>query len=220
MAVGTGAAVKTWHLPKELLANASPFFAAALEGLFVEPTFKRIALPEESPDAFALFVRWLYVGEISGTIFLSRVQISQADVSDTSSSTEIDAAEVTAVQMYLQACSLGDKLGCLVFLVLALLKLIKRHDTEVIEAETIHYVYEHFAQGSKVRLFTVDQFRYDFQDRECWKATPTTPIILAVRSVKDFAPDVLEVILEDNRVNVRRPQAHTGRYMEVLTGTK
>ena len=123
MVVGTGSAIKTWHLPKELLVNASPFFTAALDGPFSEATSRKVTLPEDEPDAFALFVRWLYVGKIGCMPVATQVGLNKTYY----------AVSKTLVQ----ACIFGDKLGCLTFQDLAMLELIKHHTEGLMRAEVI-----------------------------------------------------------------------------------
>ena len=121
MTVGTAASTKKWHLPKELLTNSSPFFAAALDGSFAEATSKVVHLPKDSTDAFALFIRWLYVGEIAAT--------------ECSASHDHDHDHLciaATFQTLVQAWMLGDKLGCPIFKDLAMLDLIKILDLGVI----------------------------------------------------------------------------------------
>ena len=206
MTVGTGAASKTWHLPKELLVKTSAFFDTALNGGFAEATSKTITLPEESPDAFALFVQWLYVGEF----------ISCTSVWSESEETMLNE-NLVITEGFLQACSLGDKLDCPVFLDLAVLELIKRHSIEGMRVETILFVYEHFGPWSKLRLFAIDQFRQDLQQKSL--EDDAASFVSAARSAEDFGLDFLKASLEVDGADVINPQENTKRYMEVLTGT-
>ena len=139
MVVGTGCATKTWHLPRKLLFNASPFFAAALNGSLSEATPRKVILPEAGPDGFALFVRWLHVGKIGCT--------SVAPEDDWLDRTNASSKALV------QACILGDKLSCLIFRDLAMLELIGHQSKEIMGEEEIRYVFDHSAQGSKLRQF-------------------------------------------------------------------
>ena len=111
MVVGTEDVSKTWHLPKELLVKASPFFAAALNGSFAEATSRVVNLPEDDTDAFALFVRWLYVGEIRGKLFRSEDESSGDELLGPRSATSDYDAISASTQVYVQAVILRDKLG-------------------------------------------------------------------------------------------------------------
>ncbi|KAK4612087.1 hypothetical protein CLAFUW4_12950 [Fulvia fulva] len=50
---------------KELLAGASPFFAAALNGTFAEGLEQVVRLPEEKPETWEWFLQWLYTGTLT-----------------------------------------------------------------------------------------------------------------------------------------------------------
>ena len=202
MVVGTGCATKTWHLPRKLLVNASPFFAAALNGTFPEATSRKIFLPEVGPDSFAFFVRWLHVGEIGC--------ISVAPEDDWVDRT------IAVSKTLVQLCVLGDRLGCLVFQDLGMLELIKFHSNKVIVEEAIRYVFDHSAQGSKLRQFVIDQFRWDFQ--EGFLSDYACAYFSISRFAKDFGPVLLEASLRADGVAID-PQKQKGIYMEVLTAT-
>lgn len=203
--VGTGAASKTWYLHKELLVNASPFFAAAFNRSPAEATLKTIYFPEDSPDVFAYLIQWLYVGKISGRLFEIRADFSVDE-------------KLAITGTFLQICRLGNKLGCLAFLDLAVFGLINLHHFEVIGSETIRYIFDHFAPKSKLRRFAIDQFRYDLQEEQY--GGDTAHFISVVTSAEDFGREFLQTSLEANGGRAVKPQSHTGRYLEVSTGTK
>lgn len=50
----------TWRIHENLLSGASDFFKSAFNSGFKEALEDRLALPEDDPQAFELFVRWLY----------------------------------------------------------------------------------------------------------------------------------------------------------------
>ena len=215
MVVGKGAVTTTWHLPKELLVNASPFFAAALNGSFSEAKSRRITLPEDSPYGFALFVRWLYVGRISGDIFGREGEAFKSDVLGTPGNTSDDDADLPVAQMHLQACILGDKLGCLSFRDLAVLELIEYHSQRAIREEEIRYVFDHSAQGSKLRQYMIDQLRWDLQEGHL--SDYTCEFLSDARFAEDFGPVFLETSLKADGAAIN-PERQQERYLEVLTG--
>ena len=210
--VGPEGDTKTWHLPKKLLVNASPFFAAALNGSFSEATSRRVPLPEDDPHGFALFVRWLYVGHISGDILSCESEDDKSDIlGDSASTSDYD----TVAQMFLQACSLGEKHNCLQFRDCAVGELIHLWATVSIGAEAIPYVFGHFAPGSKIRLLAIDQFRFDLHNGE-FKGRKES-FLSAAESAVDFALDYLASNMEHD--GAPNPQSQKERYMEVLTDT-
>ena len=217
--VGTGSHAKRWYLPKELLGNASPFFAAALNGSFAEAAFRLVDLPEDNADAFALFIRWLYVGEISVQRFRFEDQDSETKLSAAESSTRnVTDAFANDTEVYLRACILGDKLGCPIFQDLAMLKLIERHMAEVMSVGTMRVVFEQSAPGSKLRRFAIDQFRVDIQGG-CYCGDGATFGSVA-KDIQDIGLDFLEACMETGHGEVMNPTADLQRYLEVLTFTK
>ena len=156
-----------------------------------------IALPEDSPDAFSLFVRWLYVGKIGW--FTTKVDpLGQWAVSK------------TLVQAYI----LGDKMGCLIFRDVAMLNLIEHHSQITMREEEIRYVFDHSAQGSKLRRFTIDQLRYDLQEA-CY-GPDARDFFSDARFAEDFGPIFLKRSLEANGAAAIDPSMQQERYLEVL----
>lgn len=212
--VGEGA-TKTWHLPRELLIKASPFFAAALNGSFTEAISKSVNLPEDDTSAFALFVRWLYVGEISGKLFGSKDQSPILGVS--SSRNGAKASLDASTKIYLQACILGDKLGCPIFHDLAMIEVLRCHHAEAITPETIRVVFENSAAGSKLRQFAIDELRLDISQSLCHNAGSYVSV---AEIVEGFGLDFLKASLEMGGGKPINPRMHRRRYMQVLTVTE
>ena len=214
MVVGPPGNTKTWHLPKKLLVNASPFFAAALDGSFAEATSKVINLPEDNTDAFTLFIRWLFVGNISGELFSHKDKLTGDEILGTYDA-GIDDSVLTIVLVYLQACILGDKLGCSEFQDLAMLEIIDTHSHANLYAETIRVIYEQSGLGSKIRRFAIDMFRYDLQEGLIPKDTAT--FVSTSKIAEEFGLDFLKACLEEDFGKVIEPRYHKRLYMEVLT---
>ena len=215
MIVGPAGNTKTWNLPKKLLVNASPFFAAALNGLFAEATSKVINLPEDNTDAFALFIRWLFVGKISGDFINSMDDLTGHELLGTFDGSIDDLLDATITLVYLQSCILGDKLGCSVFQDLATLELIDRHNKNLVCAEAIRVLYEQSGLESKLRRLAIDMFLFDLQNGHLPKDTAS--LGSAAISAEDFALDCLKTCVEDEFYETILPYQHKGLYMEVLT---
>ena len=200
MVVGPTGNTKTWHLPKKLLVNASPFFAVALNRSFTEATTKVIELPEDNTDAFALFIQWLFVGEISGDKILQTYDINYG------------LLKAKATLIYLQAWTLGDKLGCPIFLDLVMLELIQQYHG--LASESILFIYEHSGPGSKLRRFAIDSFRYDLQRGYLSKDTAT--FVSTSKIAEAFGLEFLKACIEEDDWEALKPQNHKERYLEVL----
>jgi len=54
--------------PSRLLTAYSPFFAAALNGRFLEATERVVRLPEEKPETFEWFLQWVTTGTLMTAI--------------------------------------------------------------------------------------------------------------------------------------------------------
>lgn len=221
MVVGTGLASQTWQLPKELLVNASPFFAAALNGAFAEATSKTINLPEDDTDAFALFVRWLYFGEISGR--LSDFEMEGDGIFGTWTSTSDDSILKVSSKIYLQACILGDKLGCPLFQDLATLELMMCYDVDryqwngAMRADTIVIIFSHFPPGSKLRQFAIDQLRFDVKNKNENAIEDAADFVSIAKAAEDFGLDFVKTCVAAHGRDEIDPNLQRGLYMEVLT---
>lgn len=55
----------TWRLHENLLSSSSDFFRSAFNSGFKETFDDQLTLPEDDPQAFELFVRWLYTRAMS-----------------------------------------------------------------------------------------------------------------------------------------------------------
>ena len=214
MVVGPTGNTKTWHLPKNLLVNASPFFAAALNGSFAEATSKVVNLPKDNTDAFTLFIRWLFVGNISGELLNYEDEITGDEILGTYDAGSDFPLRMTIILVYLQACILGDKLGCSEFQDLAMLELIDNHSNRFLMPETIRVIYEQSGLGSKLRRFAIDMFRYELQA----EVLPDTATFVSTSKIaEEFGLDFLKACLKEGCGVALKPQDHRGLYMEVLT---
>jgi len=126
---------KTWELPTGLLTHCSPFFATALAVTHPVPKPQPIELPNVDYRAFELFVRWLYLGEITGPSW-------------------------TASEPYVHAVVLGVKLECPIFKELAMIQLMDMHGHQAIDAATMDTLFTVSAEGSNLRLCAIDQFMF------------------------------------------------------------
>ena len=216
MVVGPSGNTKTWHLPKNLLVNASPFFAAALNGSFAEATSKVITLPEDNTDAFTLFIRWLFVGNISGELFNHKDKLTGDEILGTcDAGINSPLFSTTIISVYLQACILGDKLGCPEFQDLAMLEVIDNHEHTCLPPETIRVIYEQSGPDSKLRRFAIDMFRYELQGHVLPERTAT--FVSTSKIAKEFGLDFLNACLDEDDGEAIKPQDYKGLYLEGLT---
>ena len=93
-----------------------------------------------------------------------------------------------------------------------MLKLIRHYSGDPIREEEILYVFDHSAQGSKLRQLMIDQFRWDLQGG--WFSNSS----LDDRFTEDFGPVFLEASVKADGPAID-PQRQKVRYLEVLTDT-
>lgn len=65
MTVHVGWPQTTWRIHENLLSASSDFFKAAFHSGFREAIEDQLSLPADDPQAFELFVRWLYARALS-----------------------------------------------------------------------------------------------------------------------------------------------------------
>lgn len=64
--IEVGPEKKVFHVYKDVLTSASPYFKAAFEGEFREATEKRIYVEDISTSTFEAFMDWLYFRQLPG----------------------------------------------------------------------------------------------------------------------------------------------------------
>lgn len=89
-----GPSQTVWRLHENLLSGTSDFFRAAFNSGFKESLEDRLLLPEDDPQAFELFVRWLYARALQGLTgapeMNAELQLFGSSTSSTSSSSRRD----------------------------------------------------------------------------------------------------------------------------------
>lgn len=180
---------KTWELPRALLAHCSSFFATALDGTPLPRIPKPIKLPDDDHRAFELFVKWLYLGEITGPSWCD-------------------------AEPWVYAWALGGKFGCPIFKYLALIQLIEMHVHFLIKPHTMKAVYNASSVGSKLREWAIEQFIFEItksnidNDREDWMSL--------VGSCPEFAPEGIRGFIGTDFDDVRNPFHHGEDFLELL----
>lgn len=67
MTVLVGPSEVQWRLHENLLSGISDFFRSAFNSGFKESLEDRLAMPEDDPHSFELFIRWLYIRTLTPT---------------------------------------------------------------------------------------------------------------------------------------------------------
>ena len=127
-------------IQKDLLTTHSLFFHRALLGDFREAHANIVAMPEDDPDAFGSFVRWMYTGEYEQQTCPTVIKSAKAWI-------------------------LGDKLGATAFKNSIIQHLIDGCKNQWIEPRDLRYVYAHTAAGSKLQLYFAHQAAFEFQQQ-------------------------------------------------------
>jgi hypothetical protein len=140
----------SWYLPQSLLSSRSPFLRAACTRDFKERSENRIALPDEEPVIFALFVEWLYYGEYTVPVLKFH-----------------DTNWTAAVNYHARCYVLGDKLLSTGFKNAAMSRLYNLYSRNSlfpspVTTQDARYVWDNTAVGSKLRQFYLDYFAQHF----------------------------------------------------------
>ncbi|KAL8745537.1 MAG: hypothetical protein Q9190_002328 [Brigantiaea leucoxantha] len=143
--VGAGSHIKQWQIPKSLLTKHSSYFAAALEGPFKETNASGVTLDHDDPEAFRIFVRWLYSGEWRDYL---RLPILFGE----NKFNAIDAAN---------AWVLGEKIQAKRFQDVVMLSLLSHFRYYSMNSDIVLFIYMHAAPGSRLRLFAIHKL--------CWQ---------------------------------------------------
>lgn len=87
----------TWRLHENLLSSTSDFFRSAFNSGFRESIEDRLSLPEDDPQAFELFVRWMYARALAQPSIASLAPSPDGTASSsTASTTTTTAASASA----------------------------------------------------------------------------------------------------------------------------
>ncbi|KAI4285446.1 MAG: hypothetical protein L6R38_000610 [Xanthoria sp. 2 TBL-2021] len=133
--VGADDKAVTWSLPKGLLTHVSPFFEAALNRPWLESKTESLNLPEDDPEAFRFFLRWLFAWILS----------KPGDYPKTVSR---DATSY----VYLRAWVLGDKLNCPRFQDFAYVHLRR---AQPMVTDLMSEIHRKTPEGSKLRQWMI-----------------------------------------------------------------
>lgn len=164
---------KEYHLRKALEHN-TPFFAAALQpDGFKESITKDVFLVDAPPDAFDIFARWLYVGELG----------------------QIELNSDAGLALYLKVYFLADKFLDTKLMDVTIEAVKVWAQNRLIPAHSFAYVYENLPEGSRMRKEVVRAIAKDiekfpfpglfYEVKDYWR-----DILAEARRNIDFAMDL------------------------------
>ncbi|KAL8868402.1 MAG: hypothetical protein Q9198_008190 [Flavoplaca austrocitrina] len=192
--VGSGEDAESWIIHKRLLAHHSPFFAAAFNGNFAESATNTVSLVEDDPDAFELFVQWLYSGQLASNVNYA----------------------YHLPNVFCLAWALGDKLQCSVFQDRAMLQLLAYHQNAWLVEDTMRLIYNVSPSGSLLRSFVVDMVCYDQKVEQALDIG-----VDGIMAVEDFNRDLLKRLVKfDSTEGRENPCKEGSRYLKVLNFEK
>ncbi|KAL8715991.1 MAG: hypothetical protein Q9220_000658 [cf. Caloplaca sp. 1 TL-2023] len=203
--VGNGEERESWTVHTKLLTHASSFFASAFNGSFSEAATKSIELPEDDPDAFRLFVQWLYTGK-----FVMREMYEDQYIGE---KFEFDGIPLFACNVW----HLGDKLGCPIFKDFATIRLISCYSERWLTPDHAGKIYQVSPPGSLIRQLAVDQTLWDFRyNSEDWmEDVQPSDWAASIIQLDDFNRDILERMMTCGDY-LDDPCKSGSRYLEVL----
>ncbi len=187
--MGNGTEMKRWTLPKELLTHHSLFFAGALNDSFAEANSKCMNLPDDDPRAFSSFIRWLYTGIV-----------------------EPDPDAISLAQAWV----LGKKLECSAFSDKALLEMIDYHHPFLVQIKpsSIQFAYKNSRNGSKLRMWALDEFLYSI--KLGWDIEFEDTEIKDLMELDDWGIDLMKALTRVGSARAESPMKNPELYMEVL----
>ncbi|KAH7066088.1 hypothetical protein BKA63DRAFT_453637 [Paraphoma chrysanthemicola] len=143
-----------WSLPKALISYHSPFLKAACQRDFQEKQENRIALPDDDPTVFGLFVEWMYYGSYTAPRPILFVGDANVDV---------------------KCWILGDKLLSVDFKNHAMKRIFNEHHgfftSRTVSTEDMQFVLENTGPKSKLRLFYIHYMIANWVSPERLKGT-------------------------------------------------
>ncbi|KAL8969914.1 MAG: hypothetical protein Q9183_001766 [Haloplaca sp. 2 TL-2023] len=164
--VGSDDEKTVWKLPKDLLTYVSPVFNATFNQGWKESQTDIVELKYDSPAAFELFVRWLYVWTLS----------ESAQYPD-----EIPVNPYPTVA--LQAWVLGDKMHCPRFQDFALAHLWPFEHPDIMD--NVRYAYTNTSANSQLRRWAIwELFQSDSKPQD---------VVVLAEELEDFAVDFLRI---------------------------
>lgn len=175
----------SWILPKSLLTYHSKFFDAALNGTFAESNSKSMTMPEDNPEAFRVFVQWLYIGDI----------------------------KIDDVDTWLEAWVLGDKIGNTVFRDCAMTKLVNDHVSHLIDPDTVAFAYRESVRGSKLRKWALDESLVQSIQEDLYSEGYAEDWVSVVETDTDFAIDFAKATISAGHGEVEDPRARLDAYL-------
>ena len=184
--VGNAKVTTSWSIPRNLLTHHSPF----LHNIVVD---NQVALPEDDPDTFELFVKWLYAGEID--------------------------TDATKSESYVRAWILGDKLKCLAFRDHSMLQVLHCHKTgeypeQPISPQSLLLAYNKTKSESKLRQWAQDQFMFNASKGSLSaRSQEWAPVI---EEFRDLAEDTTRALMRSGSHGIQNPYEQGQKYLEVL----
>lgn len=153
----------------------------------------KVALPEDDPDTFELFVQWLYAGGID--------------------------TEATNSEPYVKAWILGDKLKCLTFRDHAMLQTLNCHKRgeypeQPIIPQSLLLAYNETKAESKLRRWALDQFK--FNSSKGILSGRSEGLAPVLEEVRDRTEETTRALVRSGSQGIRNPYEQGHKYLEVL----
>jgi BTB/POZ domain len=140
-----GRADASFTVHKNLVCNISPFFRGACSSLFREGVNDVVCLPEQDPEAFDIFLEWMYTGRIG-----SRPHPPNKESAAESEAWWILVTKLYLLAHYLQSTSFGNEVIDLIGRSVAR-KQVRKNP----QSDTIHLVYNSTVDGCGLRKLFV-----------------------------------------------------------------
>ncbi|GME65788.1 Btb poz domain containing protein [Neofusicoccum parvum] len=174
---------KAFFVHRKLICEFSSFFRAACNGPWKESEEGIVTLPEDGPEEFGIYLKWLYTNELI----------------DKNASTENDAHgnpyQIGRPNTLARAYVIGDKIQDILFKNAAIGALIQQiSTTKSYPTGLAQYVYENTPEKSPLRRLLVDFYAYGSTSKWYEKSDPERDINAApIDFFTDLVPKIVEV---------------------------
>ncbi|KAK7723776.1 hypothetical protein SLS64_000107 [Diaporthe eres] len=172
-----------WRLHENLLSGISDFFRSAFNSGFKESLEDRLAMPEDDPHSFELFIRWLYIRTLTPTAVSNSTLAANVMLGK-----DFTAGSSTAcIQDYLRLYVLASKVlveeleNACVDMAHAFYSVGMRRP----DIKDVQYVYEHTMPGCGMRRLLKERLTMSL-----FKGKQHNPVTPEWREIMNETPDL------------------------------
>jgi hypothetical protein len=189
-----GPDLKHFKVHQKVLCETVPYFDKMLQGPFKEAVEHTVRLPEDDPDAFGLFLEWVYGGGLLQPADMKKHTSTNGPIFD-------------RVKLYCFAEKIClDRL--VDYTMTSLLSAYSKNKRSP-SAMAISYAYEHSSSDSPLRKFALESFvQTAFNKEATWNVKNLSDTML---SSEDLRIDFLRLTMSGEALNIKTATPPTKR---------